>query len=211
MNYTVSATCLAGETVNWYDALTGGNLIGTGADYTPASPTTITEGTYSYYAVCVDINGCESSPRSTATLTINDVPVAPVVADQTICENETINVITPIGGVGSTFTVSGTGTDVTLQTSFDQAEMTTAGFDATTAGTYSFNIVEVTIDGCTSEVGTFDLTVLPEPVPTASADVTICPGDNTILTATSAPIDPAAIYTWFSDAALNSIVGKEQI
>ena len=63
------------------------------------SPTTLSEGTYTYYAECADANGCVS-PRTAVTLTIDAKPAAPVIADETICENGTITDISPFGGCG---------------------------------------------------------------------------------------------------------------
>ena len=42
-------------------------------------------------------------------MTVHPKPDAPVITGQTICENETINDITPNGDAGSLFTITGTG------------------------------------------------------------------------------------------------------
>ena len=63
-NYELSAACIAGETVNWYDSASGGTLLSANSTtYIPTSPTTLTEGTYTYFAECADANGC-LSPRT---------------------------------------------------------------------------------------------------------------------------------------------------
>ena len=100
------------------------------------SPTTLTEGTYTYFVECEDANGCVS-PRAAVTLTIDAKPVRSIIASETICENGTITDITPIGAAGSTFTVVGPVTSVGPQTLFTQANLQTAGLDETTAGIYN--------------------------------------------------------------------------
>ena len=53
-------------------------------------------------------NGC-LSPRTAVTLIIDAKPVAPIVSDETICEAGTVTDIVLAGGVGSDFTLTGTG------------------------------------------------------------------------------------------------------
>lgn len=68
---TASATVGAGETLVWYDAATGGNIV--------ADPSLNTVGTVTYYATAIDnLNGCESVFREPVTLEIIDAPGAPV-------------------------------------------------------------------------------------------------------------------------------------
>lgn len=75
-SFELSATATSGATINWYDAQTGGNLLGTGTTYnTPVISTTTT-----YY---VDA-GCEIN-RKAVTATINITPNDPTAADQSRC------------------------------------------------------------------------------------------------------------------------------
>ena len=68
---TASATVGASETLVWYDAATGGNVV--------ADPTLSAVGSVTYYATAVDdLNGCESIFREPVTLEIIDAPSAPV-------------------------------------------------------------------------------------------------------------------------------------
>ena len=68
---TASATVGAGETLVWYDAATGGNIV--------ADPSLNIVGAITYYATARDnLNGCESVFRVPVTLEIIDAPVAPV-------------------------------------------------------------------------------------------------------------------------------------
>jgi hypothetical protein len=68
---TASATVGAGQTLVWYDAATGGNIV--------ADPSLNTVGIVTYYATAIDnLNGCESVFREPVTLEIIDAPEAPV-------------------------------------------------------------------------------------------------------------------------------------
>ena len=68
---TATATVGAGETLVWYDAATGGNVV--------ADPSLSTLGSVTYYATAVDnFNGCESVFREPVTLTIIDTPQSPI-------------------------------------------------------------------------------------------------------------------------------------
>ena len=69
----LSATPAAGETIDWYDAPTGGNLLLMGSTtYTPTLAGT-------YYAEARNLtNGCTSNARVAVTLTIFDLPMPSV-------------------------------------------------------------------------------------------------------------------------------------
>jgi len=75
-SFTLTATANAG-TIKWYDAATGGNLLGTGNTYTTPSISTTT----TYY---VDA-GCELN-RKSITATVNTTPATPI-AEQDIYTN----------------------------------------------------------------------------------------------------------------------------
>lgn len=78
----LTATVLAGQTLNWYDAAIGGALIGTGSPFVPAAPGT-------YFAEAVDnATGCVSSIRDAVTLTENALPTVTASADVAICDGE---------------------------------------------------------------------------------------------------------------------------
>ncbi|MCM0664722.1 T9SS type B sorting domain-containing protein [Flavobacterium tyrosinilyticum] len=72
-SFTLTATANAG-TINWYDAATGGNLLGTGTTYT----TPIISTTTIYY---VDA-GCELN-RKSITATVNITPSTPIAERDT--------------------------------------------------------------------------------------------------------------------------------
>lgn len=72
--FTFTATASSGATIRWYDAATGGNLLGTGTSYTTPSINITT----TYY---VDA-GCESN-RKPITATVNATPASPIAEQNT--------------------------------------------------------------------------------------------------------------------------------
>ncbi|MCK7558328.1 hypothetical protein MKQ70_26330 [Chitinophaga sedimenti] len=76
-----------GVTYRWYDALTGGNLVGTGADFTTPSLT----GRSSYFVEGISATGCNSPSRTTAIANIIDPPTPPAVQapEVTVCRGNT--------------------------------------------------------------------------------------------------------------------------
>ena len=74
----------SGFVVNWYDAIAGGNLLGTGAVFTPT-----TAGTYFAEVAIEGFAACTSLSRTQATLTVEDPPeVAEVQQSATLCNAE---------------------------------------------------------------------------------------------------------------------------
>ena len=87
---TLTASVGVGETVDWYDATSGGTLLLSGnASYTPI-------GGGTYYAESREIvSGCTSSTRTSIILTENPLPIAPVSGgNQTECEQNPIQTLT---------------------------------------------------------------------------------------------------------------------
>mgnify|MGYP000394657623 CR=1 FL=1 len=85
---TATATSPAGTNIVWFDAASGGNIVG--------SPTLNTVGTITYFAESQD-NGtnCPSHSRTAVTLTIQPNPAAPTSGgDQTECEQSPIQTLT---------------------------------------------------------------------------------------------------------------------
>jgi len=75
--------------INWYDAMTGGNLLGTGSPFevvgTSVLPNTTTAGQYSFFAEA-DAGGCASLGR--AEVIVNVAPVVVTIAPQNVtCNN----------------------------------------------------------------------------------------------------------------------------
>jgi hypothetical protein len=70
----LSATAATGNSLSWYATATGG----IGSTIAP-TPLTSLPGNTTYYVTQTNSNGCES-PRAAITVTINPLPVAPVIA-----------------------------------------------------------------------------------------------------------------------------------
>ncbi len=81
---TATASLNSGETLTWYDALTGGNLI--------TDPSLSNIGSITYYAETTnDLTGCLSLKRTSVTLEIIATPQAPTAeAEQTFCNASTV-------------------------------------------------------------------------------------------------------------------------
>ncbi|MDP2335268.1 MAG: SdrD B-like domain-containing protein [Bacteroidota bacterium] len=87
---TLGATASAGI-INWYDALTGGNLVGTGNSYTTPSISTTTT-----YYVDATSGGCTTGTRTAVVATVNSIPV--VSAPVSVSVGSTANLSPNTGG-----------------------------------------------------------------------------------------------------------------
>ncbi len=88
----LTATGVAGSTIAWYSAATGGTAL--------AGTTALTNGGV-YYA-SQTVTGCESATRTQVTVTVN-APAAPTAtAAQTVCNSGTVANLTATGVAGST-------------------------------------------------------------------------------------------------------------
>ena len=182
----LTATCSAGA-IFWYDAAVGGNVVGSGASFTPNSTATLSQGVYTFYVICQTSDGCESENLLPVNLVVESTPVAPTIADINICEGEAAPTLTPSGTAGSSVfifthpdgTVSSTATASLVLV--DDAN----GFDKDQAGTYTYQVREET--SCESPVTLMTVTVDPMPMAIAGNDgAPICTGNSKTLTADNA-------------------------
>ncbi|MBP8792559.1 MAG: T9SS type B sorting domain-containing protein [Lutibacter sp.] len=90
---TLSATASAG-TINWYDALSGGNLVGSGISVVSPNITATT----TYYVDATE-NGCTTAVRTPVTINVQYTIAPTGNATQTFCdiENAKISNLTAIG------------------------------------------------------------------------------------------------------------------
>ncbi|WP_207220075.1 immunoglobulin domain-containing protein, partial [Emticicia agri] len=77
---TLTANGCIGGAIQWYDAETGGNLVGTGITF---ATNTLTQSTF-YFASCFT-NNCSSPSRTAGLARINSAPNAEVVAINSTC------------------------------------------------------------------------------------------------------------------------------
>jgi gliding motility-associated-like protein len=132
----LTATITAG-TLNWYNAPTGGTLLGTGSPFTTAALTADT----TFYAEATSTNNCPAPSRQAVTVSVLALPV---VQDEDVefCEKTRTTISAGISGV--TYEWSTGATTQTIQ--------------ITQAGTYT---VKVTNPAGCSAVKTITATTLP--------------------------------------------------
>jgi hypothetical protein len=122
------AAVQAGLIVNWYDAASGGTLVGTGSPFNPPAPGT-------YYAEAVDpVTNCVSATRTPVTLTENALPTVTASGGATLCEGESATLTANGASTYSWSPTSGlsptTGTPVTATPGVGTTVYTVTGTDS---------------------------------------------------------------------------------
>ncbi|CAN0091425.1 unnamed protein product, partial [Chrysoparadoxa australica] len=196
-NVDLTATSTNGSTIfNWYDAPTGGILLGTGSPFTTTVNTTTT-----FYLESESAGGCLSA-RTPVVVTVVpnlDVPVA-TATPATVCPGETVTL---------------NGTSINGSTIFNWYDAATGGTLLATGATYTPTVNATTIfylesenaNGCLSARTPVTVTVLPNldvPVGTATPP-TVCPGETVDLTATS--VNGSTIFNWYDAATGGNLLG----
>ncbi len=159
----VTAGCYS---LNWYTVPTGGT-----ASATAPTPSTSVAGTTTYYVSESYMGGTESN-RTSITVTVNPLPTAPI--------------ITP--GGPTSFCTGGT---VVLTSSYSTGNIwsTTASTQSITVNsTGNYTVTETDVNGCQSTSAPISVNVSNAPLPTVTVTggVTICQGQSTTLTASTA-------------------------
>jgi gliding motility-associated-like protein len=166
---------------NWYDASTGGTLLGSGAIYSPAISTTTT-----FYVASVSPASCESAARTAVVATMNALPSSPSSSNVSRCDTGTV----PLTATGSPST-------------YNWYSASTGGIPLGSGPTYSpsitvtktFYVASVSAATCESAARTpvtATMNVLP-PSP-SSSNVTRCGPGTVTLTATGSPSG----YNWYA-------------
>ncbi|MGY0038790.1 Ig-like domain-containing protein [Pedobacter sp. NJ-S-72] len=210
---TLSVNQVAGVSYNWYDALTGGNLLAsnTNSFVTPAS---LAAGTTDYFVEAVNGSACGSGlARTKISIIINPAASA---ADITV------------SGAGSPI-CSGAAAVLTASSSlpgpvftwYTDAALTNAVFTGPT-----FNIASVTAtttyyvtvkadNRCANAPGSAQVVTLTVNPPATSADITVsgvpaslCVGTSATLIASTTTVTNPVVFTWYSDAALTTVVNN---
>lgn len=182
---TLAATA-PGGIYQWYAAATGGTPLSTGAAYTTQPITTTT----SFY-VQTTVNGIPSN-RTQVTVTVNPIPTAPVLKNDTICA----------GNVATLIATGSTGT-------YQWYDAPAGGNLLSTSSTYTTPAlltdtsyyVQTTVNNCVSNRTRVSVKVNPVPSITSALTASICSGTALNYTITS---DIAASYSW-SRAAVPGI------
>ena len=178
---TISATVSSGGIIQWYDAATGGNLLGTGSSFV----TPVLSATTTYYAVAV-LDGCAST-RIPVTATVKPVPVTPTIAANgplSFCQGSTV-----------TLASSATSGNQWYRNGVLISGAVSQSYVASTAGTY--HVVVSNAQGCSSAASAAQ-TVVVNPIPLAPSSISgliqVTPGSSH--TYTASPVAGATAYIW---------------
>jgi gliding motility-associated-like protein len=175
-------TAAGGTDYTWYDALSGGNQVGTGSSFT----TPVLFATTTYY-VAASINGCLSS-RTAVTARVSAPPAAPTATNLTICSGSVASLhADAAAGVIDWFDVPSGGTSL-----ISSPDYTTPPLTATT--TY---YIQATVNTCQSARTPIRITVNPIPPTLDNQTITTCYGTSTTL---SAAATPSGAYQWYDSA-----------
>jgi len=197
-------------------------IVSVGNTATINAPTT-TVGTFDYNLVSVsDANAtaCSQAQTGTATVTILPNPTATISGTIDACLGDADPIVTFTGSNGTapytfTYNINNTG-DVTVTSTGNTATIT---IPTIAPGVFDVNLVSVSdasVTGCSqTQTGTVTVTINDLPVVSAGNDLTICEGDQTVLTGTG-----AVNYVWdqgvvdgvlFTPAATNTytVIGTD--
>ncbi|KPM30346.1 Hypothetical protein I595_3507 [Croceitalea dokdonensis DOKDO 023] len=184
---SVSLPSSGGDTINWFDALVGGNLIASGTSITPNDSL---PGVYTYYAQNTEtVSGC-TSERVPVTLTITAIPTLPTIPDTEACE---FFVLPPLATGQGYFTAPG-GNGSTLA----------PGAQVTTSQTIYVRAVAEDNPNCAAE-GSFELTVLQEPILDIPENISLCSDATGAVAPIAIGVDlgPGFRYDWTPDNDTN--------
>jgi large repetitive protein len=159
-NAIANALTANGTSLLWYSSAIGG----TGSSTAPI-PSTSAVGTTSYWVSQMNGNSCEG-PRSQINVTINALPVAPIVTTPvTYCQNVTSNALTATGTNLLWYTIATGGTG-----------SSTAPIPSTaTIGTTSYWVSQTNGNSCEGSRAQIDVTINALPVaPIVTSPVTYC-------------------------------------
>ena len=176
---TLTATAPGGN-YEWYDAATGGNLLGSNASYT----TPVLTNNTTYY-VQTTVNGCVS-PRTAVTVTIAPALVVNAGVDDTICDGVTYTLGVNPNGPGYTYSWDELPGNPGFSTIFNPS------VSPNTTTTYV-----VTVTDQNNCVGSDSVTIYVNPIPTMTtpANITACNGDA--IPASAFTSNPAgATFAW---------------
>jgi gliding motility-associated-like protein len=186
---TLTATAAGATDFNWYQ-----NSDKTGFLQNGASLTTLPLNfTTTFYVAATYANGCESL-LTPVTVTVNQLPPAPVANGGNYCENE--DVIVTAFGTGGTINWYDAATGGTL---LSTGSTYNAGTQA--AGNYVYYVEED--DGSCQSLRTAVLAVVnPAPAAPAVNSPTICEGEQATLIATPT----TGTIEWYADAAMTNLL-----
>ncbi len=137
------------------------------------------------YLVTPYLNGCPGIPVH-YIITVNPKPVTPVLTSNSpVCQDYALTLTTPtIPGASYLWTGPNGFTSAQQNPVINSTQLSAAGL---------YSLV-ITVNGCSSDAGTVNVTVLPTPVaPVASNNGPLCAGNTLLLTANTIA---GATYNW---------------
>ena len=184
---TLGATASLG-TLNWYDAPTAGNLVGTGISFTTPSISVTT----TYYVESA--SGTCSSPRLPVIATVNTTPTITATTPNSRCGTGSV-VLNATSSAGNTiwYSLPTGGTPLATTNSF-----TTPSISTTT--TY---YVEASTGSCTSPRTPVIATVNTTPTITATTPASVCDSGVMTLNATAS----GGTVTWYNLPSGGTLLG----
>ena len=175
---------------DWFDVPVGGVSLISSPDYTTPPLTATTT-----YYVQTSLNGCVSA-RTPVTVKVNQIPLAPVVPDASVCPgtSATLAVTNPSGTYQWYDSLSG-GTLLTTGPTYNTPPLTASI-------TY---YVQTVNGGCTSDTRTPVRVTIYQATPSPSVSgAIICYGSSTTLTA----VFPGGNYQWYDAPALGNLLSS---
>lgn len=185
---TLNASGSGGDTFQWYDAPTGGNLLAAGASFT--TPTLTTNRNY---FVQTTVGGCTST-RTTVAVTVNSIPTAPTASGVSICAGTTAS-LTASGSTGSYQWYDAPSSGTLLASS--------ANFTTPTLNANTIYYVQAMNGTCAGPRTAVTVTVNSIPANPTIAGASICSGNSATLTATA----PGGTYVWWDASSGGTSLG----
>jgi hypothetical protein len=210
LSVTNASSLMQSDSIVWYDAATGGNLIGRGANFT----TPLIAATTTYYVETNNLYGKNLGGRVPAVVTYVAPPTLPVSSNQTVCNNSV-----------SSITVTSPNT---TYTNFDWSPITnlyddptctnpivaggnyyTVYFKSATSGSTVYTCTGSNTVGC-KETGSTVLTVQPAASTLTITPVTdtLCNSGSTVITVNSGTSTFASNSIRWLDTYGNIIAGQ---
>lgn len=149
-NNTTLTVTAPGGTYEWFNAASGGTLLGTGSSFN----TPVLNSTTTYY-VQTTVNGCVSA-RTAVTVTVNPIPAAPTANGGNLCVGNSLTLTaTAPGGTYAWYDAANGGTLLASTASYS-----TPALNSTTS-----YYVQTNVSGCTSARTQVTATVIPKQDP----------------------------------------------
>jgi SdrD B-like domain/Ig-like domain CHU_C associated/PKD-like domain len=194
----LTATVGASETIDWYNASTGGTLLASGAtSYTPSG--VFVAGMYMYYAEARNTTtNCISSSRTEVMLIVKPLPAVTAPTNQALCDGESTTAITFSGSMVANTVYNW----VNDKPSIGLAASGTGDIAAFAVINTSSTVIIATItvtptaNGCTGTPKTFTITVNPTPSVSKPTDQVKCNGASATAITFSGSSVASTVYDW---------------